>query len=66
MTFALSKWFFSQGNIVETGEPDNHFEMRKCEVIRYIDKEELYEIRWLCNGSFKKVIRFNLLFLEED
>jgi hypothetical protein len=40
--------------------------MRQCEVIKYIDKEELYYVRWLCNGSFKKVVRFNLIFMKED
>ena len=71
LTLGLSKWFFSQANILPQYEisdnlVDNRFEMRQCEVIRYIDKEELYEVRWLCNGSFKKVVRFNLIFVKED
>jgi hypothetical protein len=48
-------------------EPDFcSFEMRQCEVVKYLDNEELYEIRWLCNGSYKKVVRFNLIFMNED
>jgi hypothetical protein len=65
-TLAQSKWFFSAANIIDTGEKDNHFEMRQCQVIRYIKSEELYEVRWLCNGAVKKVSRFNLIFLRED
>ena len=66
MTLALSKWFFSAVNIIEAGEGDGRFEMRQCHVLQYLTDEELYEIRWLCNGQFKKVSRFNLVFLKED
>lgn len=59
ITLGLSKWFYSQ-NI------NTDFEMRQCEVLRYLKKEELFEIRWLCNGSTKRVSRFNLLFQKED
>ncbi len=63
MSIALSKWYLAASNIIE---PETPYEMRKCEVIRYLDKDELYEVRWLCNGSYKKVSRFNLVFVMED
>jgi hypothetical protein len=55
-TLARSKWFFANGES----------EYKECEVIRYLQDEELYEIKWLYNGTIKKVSRFNLLFLRED
>lgn len=56
LTLAQSKWFFANAE----------FEFKKCEVLRYLSQEELYEVRWLCNNSVKKVSRFNLLFDRED
>jgi len=35
-------------------------------VLAYIQAEELYQIRWLCNNTTKKVSRFNLIFHRED
>ncbi len=29
-TLAKSKWFLAASHIVETGEKDNHYEMRQC------------------------------------
>lgn len=55
-TLAKSKWFF----------PNGDSEMRECEVLRYLSEEELYEIKWLINGTIKKVSRFNLIFDLED
>jgi hypothetical protein len=40
--------------------------MRDCEVLKYLPKEELYEIKWLINDTVKKVSRFNLIFANED
>ena len=61
----LSKWFFS-GKGYNEDQNASGYEMRQCEVARYIDSEELYEVRWLCNGQYKKVVRFNLVFVRED
>lgn len=55
-TMAKSKWFF----------PNGDFEFRECEVLRYIEDEELYEVRWPNNKTTKKVSRFNLIFAMED
>lgn len=55
-TLAKSKWFFANGDS----------EMRDCEVLRYLPKEEFYEIKWLVNDGIKKVSRFNLIFERED
>lgn len=63
MCIALSKWYFAESNIIE---PETPYEMRQCEVISYMDQEELYYVRWLCNGAYKKVVRFNLVFVRED
>jgi hypothetical protein len=65
LTLGLSKWFFS-GPSFDSEQNALGYEMRKCEVVRYIDSEELYEMRWLCNGQYKKVVRFNLVFVRED
>ena len=40
--------------------------MKDCEVLQYLEKEELYEILWVENAGLKKVSRFNLLFNRED
>ncbi len=49
LTLGLSKWFFS-GAGYDMEQTAAGYEMRQCEVVRYLDSEELYEIRWLCNG----------------
>ena len=37
LTFAKSKWFYANG--------ESEFKM--CQVLRYLDIEELYEVMWL-------------------
>lgn len=58
MTLGHSKWFFS----TVLNEEQSNFELRQCQVLSYLEKEELFEIRWLCNGITKKASRFNLMF----
>lgn len=55
-TFAKSRWFYANGES----------ELKQCEVLRYLQEEELYEVKWLSNDTTKKVSRFNLIFLNED
>jgi hypothetical protein len=52
-TIALSKWNYANGAA----------ELRKCKVLQYLQKEDLFEVSW-CHkpSSSKKVARFNLIF----
>lgn len=49
LTLGLSKWFFS-GQGYDADQNVSGYEMRQVEVVRYLDSEEMYEVRWLCNG----------------
>ena len=52
---AFSRWFFADGS----------YEWRECEILRYNDSLERYEIKWL-NKRQKKVSRLNLRLPYED
>ena len=56
-TIGLSKWNFPNGDA----------ELRECFVNCYINKLDLYEIKWCHSREIaKKVSRFNLIFKLED
>jgi hypothetical protein len=57
VTIAFSKWNYANGTA----------ELRKCTVLSYLVKEDLFEVSW-CHkpSSRKRVSRFNLIFENED
>ena len=55
-TRALSQWLLDDGTS----------QLRECQVVKYLAREEQFEIEWLTNKHRKRVSRFNLRFLRED